>query len=323
MNSEYTCKNAVLFLTFNRLDTAKQVLEQIRKARPPRLYFASDGPRSDKTGENAKVKAVQDYVLTHVDWDCEVKKLLRQKNLGCKKAVEEAITWFFDNETQGIILEDDCLPADDFFIFMDIMLDYHSQNKQIGMVAGHIAHYGKVKCKYSYYADRLNTIWGWATWRRAWEHYDKNLTDWPDWKVSKKLETIFPKKYAIAFDHRFTRVYNQKLSSWATAWSFTCIKNDLLCLHPTINLVTNIGYGMESTHTMSNESIWDRARIKRLALPIEHPDELLINMREQNKTLNLVYRPSLLTRAANRIKKSCEFNYENGQRKNSVVMFVH
>ena len=111
-------ETAVLFLVFNRLDTTKQVFEAIRKAKPPRLYIAADGPRESKEGEAEKVKAVREYVMSNINWDCEVKTLFRDKNLGCKYAVSGAIDWFFENEEMGIILEDDCLPSQSFFLVL-------------------------------------------------------------------------------------------------------------------------------------------------------------------------------------------------------------
>lgn len=108
-------KIPVLFLVFNRLDTTKQVFEVIRQAKPQRLYVAADGPRADRPGENEMVQAVRDYVMDSIDWDCEINTLFQDHNLGCKHAVSGAISWFFENEEMGIILEDDCLPDLRFF----------------------------------------------------------------------------------------------------------------------------------------------------------------------------------------------------------------
>ena len=113
---------AVLFLVFNRPDTTRQVFEAIRKAKPPRLYVAADGPREDHPGEDEKVREIRDYVMNNIDWDCEIKTLFRDKNLGCKYAVSGAITWFFENEEMGIILEDDCLPSQSFFWYCEELL---------------------------------------------------------------------------------------------------------------------------------------------------------------------------------------------------------
>ena len=112
-------KTAILFLVFNRPDTTTKVFQMIRQAKPPRLYIAADGPRKNKEGEEEKIAKVR-AIVNNIDWPCEVKTLFRDKNLGCKKAISEAITWFFKNEDQGIILEDDCLPHLDFFSYCEI-----------------------------------------------------------------------------------------------------------------------------------------------------------------------------------------------------------
>ena len=85
----------VLFLIFNRPETTQQVFSAIRKAKPPRLYVAADGPRSDYSNE-AESCEIARSIATNVDWDCEVKTLFRERNLGCGLAVTSAIDWFFE-----------------------------------------------------------------------------------------------------------------------------------------------------------------------------------------------------------------------------------
>jgi GT2 family glycosyltransferase len=121
-------KTAVLFLIFNRPDTTKQVFAAIRKAKPPKLYVAADGPRADNPGEAEKVEQVR-LIATNIDWDCELKTLFRDENLGCGKGVSSAITWFFENEGEGIILEDDCLPSQSFFWYCEELLERYREDK--------------------------------------------------------------------------------------------------------------------------------------------------------------------------------------------------
>ena len=166
-------KTPVLFLVFNRPDTTKQVFEAIRQAQPPRLYIASDGHRSDREGEWEKVKTVRDYVVNNIDWDCEVKTLFREKNLGCRIAVSTAISWFFENEEQGIILEDDCFPDQSFFPFCEELLWKYQDDKRIMMITGTNS-LGTWKSELqSYHFSIYGSIWGWATWKRAWNLYFK------------------------------------------------------------------------------------------------------------------------------------------------------
>jgi len=157
-------KTPVLFLIFKRLDTTKQVFEQIKKAKPPRLYIAADGPRDYVEGEAEKVKAAREYVLSNIDWNCEVKTLFREKNLGCGKAVSEAITWFFENEEQGIILEDDTVPSQSFFWFCEELLNRYKDEKKVWHIGGTNFQDGIIRGNGDYYFSALNHIWGWASW---------------------------------------------------------------------------------------------------------------------------------------------------------------
>ncbi|MDD3437175.1 MAG: hypothetical protein PHC64_08505 [Candidatus Gastranaerophilales bacterium] len=129
-------KKAVLFLIFNRTDTTQKVFGQIRVAKPPRLYIASDGSREGRAGEKEAVEELRKWVLENIDWDCQVKTLFREQNLGCGKAVSSAITWFFNQEADGIILEDDCLPSQSFFNYCEELLDYYKEDKRIWHISG-------------------------------------------------------------------------------------------------------------------------------------------------------------------------------------------
>lgn len=161
---------AVLFLVYKRPDTTKRVFEVIRRARPSRLYIAGDGPRSEEDGETEKVQEAR-RIATSVDWGCEVKTLFRDENLGCKKAVNDAISWFFEYEDAGIILEDDILPSASFFPFMQTMLEMYKKDSRVMMVTGYnIKNQWKPIENSCYFFSMLGGIWGWASWRRAWKN---------------------------------------------------------------------------------------------------------------------------------------------------------
>jgi hypothetical protein len=172
------CNTPVLFLIFNRPNTTEQVFEAIAKAKPRCLFVAADGPRTDKEGEAEKCQAVRD-IIKRVDWDCEVKTLFREQNLGCKEAVSSAITWFFEQVEEGIILEDDCLPSDSFFSFCAELLEKYRDDKRIMMISGDNFQDGIQRGDASYYFSSVPWIWGWATWRRAWRLYDREMQTFP------------------------------------------------------------------------------------------------------------------------------------------------
>ncbi len=168
----------VLFLIFNRPETTEQVFSAIKKAQPPRLYIAADGPRSEYPND-AESCDISRAIATNVDWDCEVKTLFQDQNLGCRLAVSGAVDWFFEQETEGIILEDDCLPDQSFFLFCQELLEQYRDDTRIMQIGGTNYQFGKKRTNYSYYFSRYGHLWGWASWRRAWSFYDEKMKQWP------------------------------------------------------------------------------------------------------------------------------------------------
>ena len=164
----------ILFLIFNRPETTKKVFSAIKEVQPPRLYIAADGPRSEQPDEADHCELAR-TIATKVDWDCEVKTLFRDQNLGIRIAVSQAIDWFFEQEPEGIILEDDCLPDQSFFWFCKELLEKYRNDTRIMHIGGTNFQFGKNRTNYSYYFSRYAHIWGWASWRRAWEYYDEKL----------------------------------------------------------------------------------------------------------------------------------------------------
>lgn len=230
---------AVLFLIFNRLDTTIQVFERIREARPKRFYVAADGPRP-KEGEKEACEAVR-RIIDGVDWECEVHKLFRDENLGCKVAISSAIEWFFQEEEMGIILEDDCVPDPSFFPYCCALLDRYKDNPRVMMIAGTNPLKKVGDLKDAYFFSRYYEIWGWATWRRAWDQYDVEMRRWPEFYQSKKMEWIYGEKLGTLLKEMFQSVFMGRIDTWDCQWFFACMRNDGLCIVPRNNLISNIG----------------------------------------------------------------------------------
>ena len=247
-------QTAVLFLVFNRPNTTTKVLEAIRRAKPPRLYVAADGPREGREGEAERVAKVRE-IATAVDWPCEVRTLFREKNLGCKYAVSGAITWFFEHEEQGIILEDDCLPHPDFFTFCETLLDRYAGDDRVSVITGNNFQYGQRRGEASYYFSKYNHCWGWASWRRAWQHYQGDLPFWPEWSESDAWPQHTPDKVERRYWEKiFERVRAGLIDTWAYPWTASVWYHGGLTATPNVNLVSNIGFGPYSTHTASVNS---------------------------------------------------------------------
>ena len=245
----------VLFLIFNRLDVTKQVFQAIREAKPPRLYIAADGARSDRLDEDKVVNEVRNYVLNNIDWDCEFSTLFRDDNLGCKYAVSGAIDWFFENEEMGIILEDDCLPHPDFFHFCDNLLKKYAADERVLVITGNNFQDGQKRSPASYYFSKYNHCWGWATWRQAWALYDGDIPFWDEWAQSRDWVNKTPDPVERKYWKKiFNRVRADQIDSWDYPWTASVWHKGGLTATPNVNLVSNIGFGPDSTHTASRDS---------------------------------------------------------------------
>ncbi|MCL2629388.1 MAG: nucleotide-diphospho-sugar transferase [Alphaproteobacteria bacterium] len=266
-------KTPVLFLIFNRLDYTKQSFEQIRTAKPARLYIAADGPRADKIGEDKIVREVRDWVLNNIDWKCKVSTLFRDKNLGCGRAISEAITWFFKNEECGIILEDDIVPSQSFFSFCEEALERYKDNKKVWTVSGCQFDSGLDK-EQDYGFSRFFMCWGWATWRDRWSKFDWHL-NWDEKFIDKFTDD---KNIRLGLKTIFRR-HKKGCNTWAWKMQFLVMKNNGLNVQPAYNLVTNIGADGRGYHNdFNNPDIG----LKRTEMPkkwggVRHPPKVAEN----------------------------------------------
>lgn len=246
---DYKTKSAVLFLIFNRPDTTQVVFEAIRNARPSKFYIAADGPRIDRAQENELCQQTR-AIVENIDWACEVKTLFRAENLGCKHAISSAIDWFFENEEEGIILEDDCLPSNSFFYFCDTLLEKYRFDTRIRHIAGCNLHIDKTWGTASTYFANQTHVWGWASWRRVWKDYDKDLKNYHEDEVRHQLSNIFSDPFVLdTWVEIFKNVKSGKIDTWDYQLAFINYFNNSLSINPNINLISNIGFGEQATHT--------------------------------------------------------------------------
>jgi hypothetical protein len=255
-NNNLILTTPVLFLVFNRLDTTKQVFEAIRQAKPPKLFIAADGPRVDRDDEAEDCDTVRQFIMNNIDWECEVKTLFRDQNLGCRVAVSSAIDWFFENVEAGIILEDDCLPHPDFFNFCQDMLEYYRNDESIMHISGANFQFGKQRGDGSYYFSRYAHIWGWASWRRAWQYYDVNMKSFPNFKEQNIIGDIFPdKKIQCRWLEILDKIYSKDpiFNTWDFQWAYTVLLHQGRCITPNCNLISNIGGS--ATHEINSKHV--------------------------------------------------------------------
>lgn len=268
--NDYKTKSPVLFLIFNRPDVTEQVFEQIKKMQPEKLYVAADGPRKDKPKEEELCSETRS-IINKIDWNCEVKTLFRDENLGCKYAVSSAINWFFENEEEGIILEDDCLPSDDFFIFCDAMLEKYRYDTRIRHIGGSNLQMGQKHGQDSYYFSNLTHVWGWASWQRAWKDYNVELTKYKDIDVESSFKMIFNDNIiAASLKYIFNKVLVNEIDTWDYQWTIANLFNNGLSIIPNVNLISNIGFREDATHTIHVDDSFSNLKTEKL-LEITHP----------------------------------------------------
>lgn len=272
----------ILFIIFNRPNETLQVFNKIRQVRPKYLFVAADGPRENKVDDFQRCENTRN-VLKNVDWNCEVMTLFNDQNLGCGKAVSSAIKWFFTNVPEGIILEDDCLPHPDFFKFCETLLEKYRYELRIMHIGGRNNLPDSINIKYSYYYSAYNHIWGWATWKRAWDLYQYRIVNLDDFIKKKALSSYFNKNSVKLFWEKiFIDFNNNPIDTWDYQWTYTIWKNKGLSILPVSNLIKNIGFNNEATHTKFDPNIIVH-EFKSIQFPLKHPKIISINYKTDHQ----------------------------------------
>lgn len=277
----------ILFVIFNRPQTTEKVFAEIKKAQPKKLFITADGPRTNKSGEKENCQLARDVVMNSIDWDCDVKTFFRETNVGCKIAVTTAINWFFDHVEDGIILEDDCLPAKSFFNYCSVLLEKYRGNENIYMISGQSAVYNIQNqlrnAHESYYFSKYTPIWGWATWRSRWNRYNDGLENVSFSTIASNLnaqEKLYWKDiFKEAKNNKSEILQEGHLSPWRGwdyRWTFTVMKNNGLSIVPYNNLISNIGFDENASHTKSVNDTFANNPVQDI-FHINHPAIMDVN----------------------------------------------
>lgn len=261
----------VALIIFNRPDKVKQSLENLRLIKPQKLFVIADGPRTGNVDDFSRCSIAQEYIET-VDWNCEVHKNYSKKNLGCARRVSSGLDWVFEKTEKAIILEDDCIPDPSFFQFSEELLERYQDNERIFSISGSGLSLGLETSHYDYYFSQYSSSWGWATWRRAWKHFDFDMVCWEVAKKEKFLQKFFGnEKHANSWEKTFDYVLKgEKIDSWAFRWTFTCWLHNALHVKPYKNLVSNVGFGPDATHTTGLKK-YEKQSTESLLFPLDHP----------------------------------------------------
>lgn len=266
---------AILLLIWKRPEHTKRVIGSIRKVAPKRIYISSDGPKKNDKNNQKLVNITREEVLREINWECNIFTNFSEENQGCKLAVSKGIDWFFDHEDEGIILEDDCLPNTYFYQYCKVLLEKYRNDNRIWAICGNGYQNKNSFSGESYFLSKYVDVWGWATWKRCWELYDRDIKTWEVNRSNNILKNVFDKKREFDYWIKiFDKLYfKREPDTWDYQWQYACFINSGMSCMPYINLVENIGFGCGATHTL-NIPITEKLDIKKLGkvkFPLIHP----------------------------------------------------
>jgi hypothetical protein len=286
-------RTPILFIVFNRPDLTERVFQNIRTIKPNQLFIAADGPRFNKQGEVEQCAEVR-AVFNNIDWPCDVQTRFSEKNQGCKIGVSSGIDWFFRHVEEGIILEDDCLPDISFYRFCETLLEYYKNDERIMHIGGLNLQDGITRGDASYYFSKIAHIWGWATWKRAWDKFDVNISTFPDKKGD--LYRLIPDSSAREYWLKnFELVHKKEKDTWDYQWQYTLFINNGLAVLPNKNLVSNIGFNLNATHTIDSFNLLAKLSTASI-VDITHPSSVVQDSQADSYTIKKYMNP-------NKIKK--------------------
>lgn len=292
----------VLIIIFNRSWHLQKVMTALEKIRPRRLFVAADGPRRERPGEEQLCCEARKAVTDHVSWPCEVQTRFQDKNQGCGRHVTGAVDWFFENVSEGIILEDDCVPSPDFFRFTEELLERYRNSPEVMMLSGTALVRTPRPLPWDYDFTAFPCCWGWATWRRAWALMSYDMPDFPGYRRSGKIRKSFAsprvQKRLLGL---FAKVFHHApgFDTWDFQWLYACVKNNGVCILPAVNLVSNVGW--DASHARIDEV---------MEMPLEnfeklrHPPEIKRNPELEKLFFEKIYAlPPFRVRLVNKLKK--------------------
>lgn len=277
----------VALFIFNRPHKTAEVVDQITAVEPSTLLIVADGPRENHPEDPSRCEHARSVVEEAVEWDCDLRWNVADENLGLKRRFVTGLEWIFEQEQEAIILEDDCVPSESFFRFCSEMLDEYRHDERIMDIAGS-NHLGEWKSdRQDYHFSLYGGIWGWATWRRAWEWYDPEMELWEDSEVRQRVrDVIAVDDQADYIEYIFDKVYEGEIETWDYQWGFARYINSALSIVPSRNLVSNIGFDDDATNTDAEDS--DLSAIPRndLDFPIDRQKYVAVD-REYDRRFHL------------------------------------
>jgi hypothetical protein len=270
----------VLLVIFNRPQETRLVVEALRNVKPARLFVAADGPRSDHHEDEEKCRIAR-KVATEIDWPCDLKTRFLDDNVGCGRGVSSAIDWFFQHVEHGVILEDDCVPHPDFFPFCAELFKRYEDDERIMRISG-FAPYPVRRHPYDYHFSRRFRCWGWGAWRRAWKYFSYDLSAIDPNEFQEMLKSYYPFHFRRRpWKLNFKRTISGDLKTWAFRWDVACFVQNGLTIVPEKNLIRNVGFGENATHTRNKATLFADIRVHSLQFPLRHPPHVYADGRPE------------------------------------------
>ena len=280
---------AIIFLVFNRPEQTRRVFERIRAARPKKLLVAADGPRANNANDVLRCAEVRS-IFENIDWECDVTRAFSDVNKGCARAVSESITYGMGLFGEAIILEDDCLPDASFFGYCAELLNRYRDDAGVMCISGDNFQQGHIRGDGSYYFSKYPHCWGWATWKSAWDHFDLSMRGWGEFVQSQAFVDLCPISEEQGFWTRlFEKCDDGRLNTWDIPWVFSCWRSGGRTVLPNCNLVENIGFASDATHTSDSA---EKFKTPTASLSgIKHPSRSIIDAEADEFTFRFHYRP--------------------------------
>jgi hypothetical protein len=319
---QYQIRTPVALMVFNRPNVTARVFERIAAAQPPRLLIVADGARGHVAGEADKVSEVR-RIVQRIDWPCELSVNFADGNLGCRNRISSGLDWVFAQEESAIILEDDCLPAPSFFRYCDELLEKYRDEPRVMTVCGS-NWLRETPSEHSYVFTRHMSIWGWATWRRAWRTYDVDLRSWPQKKLEHPFAQLLSRKEARALTRTLDNLADadpakRTLNTWDFQWFYNCYVHGGLAITPAANMISNIGFGAEATHTSALVSKLANLPARDVEFPLKHPPTLEVSRDFEQDYYRTLIRKSFPERVSNFVRRAKKRLRKMGVTRDSAV----
>lgn len=288
-------KLPVLLKIFNRPENSLKVIRALKAYKPERLYIDGDGPRTPE--ESTSVDNARAAVLAEIDWKCSIQTNFASGNIGLRKGMPQAISWFFEQETRGIILEDDCVPSASFFPYCEELLERYADVDSVMHISG--CNFQPKSRVYpgSYYFSKFSYVWGWASWRRAWVHYQADVQTYPEFKKLSGLASISKDPMVQAYwDSILTKAVNGQLTTWDYQWTYSIWANNGLSINPSKNMISNIGFGNAAATNTKGNSVWANYPTEGMTIT-KHPSVMVPYAKADEYSFSFHKQPSLVKKA--------------------------